>query len=138
MIPTLNLQEVLRLHALWLSGDTDGVRADLCGADLCNADLRGADLRRAGLRLAGLRLADLRLADLRGVDLDYSAWPLSCRSFDVRADRRLGAQLAYHFCRTNFGDDEECRQAQAALKSLGNQFHRIGECGELNAEEPGQ
>jgi len=43
------LNEVLRLHAKWLNGDADGVRADLRGADLTGADLSRADLSRADL-----------------------------------------------------------------------------------------
>ena len=38
------LQEVLRLHRLWLDDDPEGVRADLHGADLSWADLSEASL----------------------------------------------------------------------------------------------
>lgn len=41
------LDEILSLHKKWLSGDPDGVRADLRGADLRGANLCGADLRGA-------------------------------------------------------------------------------------------
>ena len=47
------LQEVLRLHRLWLQDDPEGVRANLSRADLSWVDLRGADLRGAqGLPIA--------------------------------------------------------------------------------------
>jgi len=188
------LEEVLRLHALWLNDGEIGERADLRRADLRWADLRRADLRRADLRWADLegadlrradlrradlrwadleganlreadlreadleganlreadlrradmreadleganlreadlRRADLRRADLREADLDYAAWPLWCGSLGTKADRRLAAQLAYHFCRIDFGDDELCKDIQEALVPLANEFHRVGEIG---------
>jgi len=43
------LQEVLRLHKLWLNDDINGVKADLSGADLYGADLSGANLSGAYL-----------------------------------------------------------------------------------------
>lgn len=63
------LDEVLRLHKLWLSNDENGVRANLTGANLIRANLRGADLTEADLREANLREANLRGADLRGANL---------------------------------------------------------------------
>ena len=145
----MDLDEVLRLHGLWLNDEEGGKRADLTGADLIGADLEGADLRGADLIGADLRRADLRRADLEGADLteanltgadltganlrradlDYAAWPLWCGSLDVKADRRLAAQLAYHFCRIDFGDDAMCLVAQDALLTLANEFHRVGEHG---------
>ena len=38
----VDIKEVLRLHRMWVLGDCNGVRANLCGANLCGADLRGA------------------------------------------------------------------------------------------------
>ena len=69
-----DLTEILRLHALWLAGDTNGKRADLRYANLrdanpSEANLRGANLRDANLSEANLRGANLRGADLRGADL---------------------------------------------------------------------
>ena len=55
------LPETLRLHALYLDGHPDGVRADLSGCDLSGADLSGADLSDAdlsGADLSGARLLD--------------------------------------------------------------------------------
>ena len=103
--------------------------ADLREADLRWANLEGADMREADLRWANLREANLREADLEGANLDYAAWPLWCGSFDAKADRRLAAQLAYHFCRIDFGDDAVCLVAQDALVTLANEFHRVGENG---------
>lgn len=67
-------------------------------------------------------------ADLRWADLDYSCWPLWCGSLDVIVDKRIAAQLAYHFCRL-VCDDPEVQAAQQAIKELANQFHRVDECG---------
>ena len=78
------LQEVLRLHKLWLAGSREGKcanlrnanlrhanlrDADLSGADLCGANLRSADLCYANLRDANLRDADLCGANLHGAYL---------------------------------------------------------------------
>ena len=41
------LQDVLRLHRLWLDDEPEGVRANLHGANLHGADLSGANLRGA-------------------------------------------------------------------------------------------
>ena len=95
--------------------------ADLRGADLQRADLRGADLRGAALGEA-----DLGGADLGGANLDFSCFPLWCGSFDIKADLRLAAQLAYHFCRIDFDGCEEAQEAQKSLMELANKFHRIG------------
>lgn len=104
------LQEILRLHKLWLEGKPEGVRADLRGADLCNAGLRGADLR--------------------GADLDRSCWPLWCGGLNVKTDRRIMAQLAYHFCAQNC-DDPDYIRARNAILNFANSFHRVEECGIL-------
>ena len=130
----MDLAKTLRLHLMWLGEEVGGKRADLQDADLRDANLRGADLQDANLRDADLRGADLRRADLqdadlRGANLDYAAWPLWCGSFGVKADRRLAAQLAYHFCRIDFGDDALCLVAQDALMTLANEFHRVGVIG---------
>ena len=148
-----NLKEVLRLHALWLNDWEIGERADLRETKLVGADLReanlvgavleGANLREANLVGANLRWAvlegaNLREADLREADLDYAAWPLWCGSLGAKADRRLAAQLAYHFCRIDFGDDELCKGLQEALVPLANEFHRVRENGIPPIKERGR
>ena len=106
--------------------------ADLRYANLHYADLSYADLSYADLRYADLRYADLRYADLRCADLDFSSGlSFRCGSFNIKADLRLAAQLAYHFCRIDFGGCDEAKAAQEALKELGNKFHRLEECGKL-------
>jgi uncharacterized protein YjbI with pentapeptide repeats len=78
------LNEHLRLHKLWLEGNSEGRRANLSGADLgraylsraylsganlSGAYLSGANLSRADLSGAYLSGADLGGADLGGADL---------------------------------------------------------------------
>ena len=143
------LDEILQLHKMWLNGEEEGKRANLLDANLRGASLRGADLRRADLRRANLRGADLQDADLQdadlqgadlqdadlqGADLDYSCWPLWCGSLDVKVDRRIAAQLAYHFCRLDC-DDPDYIEARNAIVNFANEFHRVEECGWLEFRE---
>jgi len=92
---------VLDAHAKWLRGEDMGSRANL------------------------------ERANLEGANLDFASWPLWCGSFYVIADERLAAQLAYHFCRIEFQKCPDAIEAQAALASLANRFHRAGECGRI-------
>lgn len=154
------LKTVLELHKKWLEGKEEGKRAnlrksnllwadlreadlqgadlqgaDLQGADLRDTDLRGADLREADLRgvdlrKSNLRDADFRRADLREADLDYSVWPLWCGGLHVKTDKRIMAQLAYHFCAQDC-DDTEYIKARNAILWFANQFHLANECGIL-------
>ena len=62
------LDEILSEHKKWLSHDSGGERANLCGANLYRANLYGADLSGANLRWADLSGADLSGADLSGAD----------------------------------------------------------------------
>ena len=114
-------------------GEADLRGADLRGANLREANLRetyfrGANLREANLREANLGGADLRGANLEGANLDFSSGlTFSCASFGFKADLRLAAQLAYHFCKINFDGCELAEKAQKDLRDLANQFHRIGD-----------
>ena len=128
------LQTILEKHKKWLNNVPGGASANLTGANLEDANLKGADLEDANLECAYLRGADLEGANLRGANLDYSCWPLWCGSLrNVRIDKRIFAQLAYHICRV-IVDDDECKAAQRALYSIANQFHRAIECGRLPPE----
>lgn len=118
------LDEIIRLHKMWLYGKEGGKRANLQGANLRDADLRGTNLRGT----------DLRDANLRGANLDYSCWPLWCGSLDVKVDRRIAAQLAYHFCRLDC-DDLDYIAARNAIIHFANEFHRVEECGRLEPKE---
>lgn len=103
------LQTILEKHKKWLNNVPGGASANLAGANLKDANLEGANL-------------------------DYSCWPLWCGSLrNVRIDKRIFAQLAYHICRV-IVDDDECKAAQRALYPIANQFHRVNECGRLPLE----
>ena len=108
--------------------------ANLESANLKGANLGGAYLGGANLEDANLEGANLGGAYLEGANLDYSCWPLWCGSLrNVRIDKRIFAQLAYHICRV-IVDDDECKAAQRALYQIANQFHRADECGRLPLE----
>lgn len=138
------LQTILEKHKKWLNDVPGGECANLAGANLAGANLEDAnleyanlgdaDFRGANLEDANLRGANLEGANLRGANLDYSCWPLWCGSLrNVRIDKRIFAQLAYHICRV-IVDDDECKAAQRALYPIANQFHRADECGRLPLE----
>ena len=103
------LDEILRLHKMWLNGEEEGERANLQDANLRDANLQGADV-------------------------DYSCWPLWCGSLDAKVDRRIAAQLAYHFCRLDC-DDPDYIEARNAIVNFANEFHRVEECGWLELKE---
>ena len=156
------LNKILRDHAKWLNNPKTGKRADfynknlrganfrnanLRSADFRGADLRGANFRNADLRDANFRNADLRDAnladtdlcntnlyntDLRDANLDYACLPLWCGLFDVVIDKRLAAQILYHFLRMKSEDaDVLAVQKLPKLRALAEQFHRFAECGGL-------
>ena len=106
---------------------------DLRGADLRGADLRGADLRGANLRGADLRGANLRGADLSEADLDFSCLPLWCGGLQLKVDKRLACQLAYHLCSMQC-DDAEYLKMRNSILGFANQFHRADACGILTEE----
>ena len=125
------LTEILKKHVEWLKDISNGLRADLSGANLSRADLSGADLLCANLIGANLSRANLLCANL-----DFSSGlSFRCASFDAKIDIRIGAQMAYHFCRMKT-DDPEVKQAQKAIRDFANKFHRVGECGEIPEDDP--
>ena len=101
--------------------------ADLSGLDLRGLDLRDADLRWSGLCGADLRRADLCGADLRGANLDFTGHELSCKTIDIKADKRLVSQLLYHLCRMDVSECpewEDLRNDERVI-ALANQSHVI-------------
>jgi hypothetical protein len=71
------LEEILRLHSLWVvrkeGGEQANLRgANLRGANLSYANLRGANLGSANLSSANLRGANLGYANLSSADLGYA------------------------------------------------------------------
>ena len=137
------IKEVLSLHKLWLNDSPQGQHADLRGADLCDANLYGADLRSADLYGADLYGADLRSADLcdadlYGANLDYSCLPLWCGGLDINIDDRIAVQILYHLVRNVIGSINTSPEIKTLLSSneiiaAANQFHRVNECGLLDA-----
>lgn len=117
--------------------------ADFSEANLIGANLEGANLRLAYLQFANLRFAnlkkanireaflehtilegtDLRGADLRGASLDFSCWPLWCGSLDIKVDKKIAVQLAYHFCALDC-KNKEFKKARKKLLKFANQIHR--------------
>ena len=69
------LKNVIDQHALWLSDQTTGQRANLYGANLTGANLTGAYLYGANLTGADLIGADLTVANLYGAIIAYG-WKL--------------------------------------------------------------
>ena len=138
-----DINEILENHRKWLMCECGGKRADLCCADLRDADLYGANLRDANLYGANLHDAylyganlygaNLRDAYLCGANLDFSCLPLWCGSLGMIVDRRIAAQIAYHFC-SLVCDDEEVIRLQKLLYSFANTFHRVGEVPRLGGD----
>ena len=117
--------------------EADLFGANLRGANLREADLRKADLREADLNVADLFRANLRGADLRGADVDFSCWPLWCGSLNVKIDKRIFCQLLYHTLRAGKSvDDPEVNRLFEIpeIVNLANQFHRVDECGKIEAQ----
>ena len=117
------LNEIVRLHKLWLIGGPNGRRADLSSADLSSADLSSADLR-----YADLSSADLRYANLRYANLDYSCRWLSCKTNSVKVCAKIAAQLAAHFCVLDC-DDPAYRKARKAILAFAKTSHRAVDLG---------
>ena len=139
------LKTILEKHQKWLNAEPDGELADLEDAYLKGAYLKGANLEDANLEDANpedanlegayldganLKGANLEDANLECANLDFSCWPLWCGSLDVKADARIAAQLAYHFCRLEC-EDAEYIEARNAIVDFANRFHRVDECGKL-------
>ena len=105
------LNEILRRHEAWMTGEDGGERADLHGADLQRAglqqkDLRLADLHGANLQHARLQRAKLHSAvlqrtwlqqtDLHGSELENADLQHAVlQRADLRCTDLLGAKL-YH------------------------------------------
>ena len=147
------INEVLRLHHLWLEGELGGIKANLREANLREADLReanleranleranleranlrwanlegadlkGANLREADLERANLERADLREADLREANWDFSSLPLWCGGSCFKTDLRLVNQLLAHIC-TFEVDSEEFAELKKLIIPYAVKSHR--------------
>lgn len=80
--------------------------------------------------------ADPRGGNLQEANLDYSAWPLWCRSLKAKADYRLVLQLLFRAMTLAQGSEISGELKNAldtdALIEQANRFHRVEECGRLN------
>lgn len=92
----MDIQKILELHKKWLNKDSNG------------------------------KYANLRDANLRGADVDYSCLPLWRGSLHMKVDKRIAAQIVYHFCALEC-DDPDVQKAQQSLYALANTFHSVGE-----------
>ena len=108
------LKKTLTDHLLWIY-DNGGAKADLSNANLRHADLRYADLSQA---------------DLSEANLDFSCLPLRCGGLRWKIDKRIAAQIAYHFCSMEC-DDPDFITARNSILDFANRFHRVDECGRL-------
>jgi len=154
---TSKLKETLRLHALWLRGDSAGKRADLYGASLSEADLYGAklcdveltaanlsragmggaDLRRADLSRADLSEADLIAANLRWADLrDANLYGADLTAAKLIGAKLSGAKLSGADLRWTRGNDREIKNVEtdrwwitytAEVMAIGCEQHAIAE-----------
>ena len=131
---------ILELDVDDLSG-SDLRGADLSGSNLSDSDLSGSDLRGADLSGADLRGSNLRGADLRGANLDFSAMPLWCGDLKAGYDDKQVIQQLYHVLShaqhsPNVGPRLRQALLTPGLVALANEFHRVGECDELEALKP--
>jgi len=92
-VKTEQLNEILRLHRLWLAGDASGLEANLSGANLSGANLSWANLSRANLSEANLSEANLSEANLSEANLSE-------------------ARLSSPICRMDFGGWSICIYAK--------------------------
>ena len=118
------IQELLKNHKLWLSGDGDGrradlMRADLTGADLMRADLTGANLRGANLTGANLRGANLTGANLTGANLT-GANLTDANLTDANLTGANGLVCAISYLSANF---EQCKEGYIAYKTFGAHYN---------------
>ena len=115
-----------------LSG-SDLRRSNLSGCNLGGCNLGGSDLR--GSNLIG---SDLRGSNLIGSDLDYSCLPLWCGSLGAYFDDRQIIQIVYHAVKAGLDSPNVSEGVKTELRKvagLANRFHRVDECGRIEAEE---
>lgn len=99
------------------------IETNLSYVNLSYANLIDANLKNTNLKNADIKNTDFRGANLSGADLDFSCWPLCCGSLDVKVDKRIAVQLAYHLCALDC-EDKEFKEVRTKLLSFANQIHR--------------
>ena len=97
------LDEILKLHQMWLKNEEGGQRADLSNADLRGADLRGADLRGANLSDANLSGANLSDANIRNANLSDANLSYADLSDANLSGANLSGAIIPMFCKWYYG-----------------------------------
>lgn len=108
------LNEVLKLHKMWLDGKEGGKRADLRYADLHGANLSSADLR--------------------GINIDFASLQFHCNTLHMITDDKIKIQYLYH-CASQQGEITNSKLLKLLNSKLFldvvNEFHRVKECGKI-------
>lgn len=118
---------------------TDLTGANLENSKLADSDLSYADLSYADLSDTNLEGANLKRTNLKGADLDYSCMPLWCGDLKANYDEVQMIQQLYHvLSHVKYSDNSSDRLKEILLKdeivALANEFHRVGECGEITKQ----
>jgi len=109
------LNEIMRLHGLWLKNDPKGERAVLIGCDLSRSNLSGSDLS--------------------GSNIDNACIHFSCKSLSAKFDQKHIVQILYHAAMPTQNNelviDDDLRELLNSdiFKRVVNKFHRVDECG---------
>jgi hypothetical protein len=111
------LNDVLRLHKLWMEKNPSGIQANLLDADLTGAYLQGAYLQGADLQGANLQSTNLRSTNLRDADL-HGAYLQGANLTDTKGLLKImGVEPGnYYWKAVGFGND-------AGLSNNGYLFH---------------
>ena len=147
------LAKKIELHQKWLRGEEGGERlilvgynlsrsnlsrSDLSYSNLSRSNLSGCDLRGSNLSGCNLSCSNLRGSNLRGSDLDYSCLPLWCGSLGAHFDDRQIIQIVYHAVKAGLESPNVSEDVKTELRKvagLANRFHRVDECGRIEAGE---
>ena len=118
------LNEVLRLHKLWLNHKKGGKKANLCNKNLSHLSLDRASLNGASLN---------------GANIDFSCLPLWCGSLTAHFDDRQLTQIAYHLVKAGLHSKNASEETKRVLSKpdlveFANGFHRVDECGRIKCE----
>jgi hypothetical protein len=95
-------------------------------AELDYANFVRTHVEHADFRGASVENVNFSGAYFEETDLDFTCLPLACRGTHWHIDKRLAAQLAYHFCSME-STDMQVIAAQNALIGLANESHLIGD-----------
>lgn len=100
--------------------------ADASSANFQGANLMESDLSEANLQGANLFDTDIHNVNLTGVDLTFSCWPLSYKTFGVTISDDIFEQLVMHLCEVNT-NKEEYKQIQESLMPIAKKFKRFND-----------